>query len=177
MKLSILLISFFFFIAPVKDVPKSIYDFKVDALKEGTIDFSQYKGKKILIVNTTSQDDYNREYAQLETLYQKYKEKLVVIGFLTDDFAKAPGSKKSSASLEKHYKVSFPLASIVLVKGVNMSPVYKWLTDKKYNNLKDSEVKWDFQKYLINENGDLIAVFEPKIKCDNPLLIEAIEKK
>jgi glutathione peroxidase len=178
MKLGILIvINFFFLLIPLKDVPTSIYDFKVDALKGGTIDFAQFKGKKILIVNTTSRDDSNREYAQLEAMYQKYKDKLVIIGFLIDDFATAPGSKKDPVTLEKNYNVSFPLASKVLIKGDNRALIYKWLTDKKYNKLKDSEVKWDFQKYLINEKGELIADFEPKIKCDNPLLIEAVEKK
>ncbi len=156
-------------------IPSNIYDFKVSSYDGKVIDFSQYKGKKILIVNTPVEADYAHQYVDLEALYQKYKGKLVIIGFLADDFQIEPGSAKST-SRPKHYPVTFPLGAKVLVRGSNMGPVFKWLTEKRYNNLKDNEVAWDFQKYLINENGQLVTIFHPSLKANNSELIAAIEK-
>ncbi len=167
------------FLSPAKDhVSKSIYDFKVQALDGKTIDFAQFKGKKILIVNTTSIATNNPQYAELEALSKKYKDNLVIVGFLAVDFATPPGSKKDVSNLNpKNYNVTFPLASIVAVKGDDRAPIYKWLTDIQYNKLKDTEIKWDFQKYLIDETGNLVAEFDPKVRVTNPKIIEAIEKK
>jgi len=165
-----------FFAYAQESIPASIYDFKIAANHGGVIDFSQYKGKKILIVNTTSRDEYNHQYADLEATYVKYKDKLVVIGFLTEDFLIAPGSKKNVFTGNKVYGVSFPLAAKVLIRGDNMSPVYKWLTEQRYNKYKDTEVKWDFQKYLVNEKGELVAEFDSKIMSSNPVIVAAIEK-
>ena len=178
MKLSLLiLLNFFFFVASAQDaIPNSIYDFKIPAHKGGTIDLSQYKGKKILIVNTTARDEYSRQYAQIEELYQKHKDKLVIIGVLTEDFATPPGIKRTPISPDKDYFVSFPLSTVVFVKEPNQAPLYQWLTSKKYNKLTDSEVKWDFQKYLVDERGNLTDVFDPKIKANDPRLLAAIEK-
>jgi glutathione peroxidase len=160
----LLLIKFFFFFTPVKqDIPKSIYDFKVTALNGNTIDLSDYKGKKILLVNTPINADYSRQYAELEALYQKYKNNLVVIGFLAQDYAIPPGSHQDGNPAEKNYNVTFPLAAKTIINGENMAPIYKWLTGKQYNQLKDTRIKWDFQKYLINEKGELVAEFDPKI--------------
>ena len=179
MKLRLLFLLNFFFLAAQaqNNIPAGIYDFKVPAHNGGTIDLAQFKGKKILIVNVTGQDEENRQYAQLEALSQKYKDRLVVIGFLTEDFCTPPGSKKNMPITNKVYNVSFPLAEKVLVRGENMAPIYKWLTMQKYNKLKDTEVKWDFQKYLINEKGDLVAVFDPKIKAGSPEIMSAVEQQ
>jgi glutathione peroxidase len=150
---------------------------KASALNGSTIDFAAFKGKKILIVNTTAEADNNPQYAQLEALYQKYKDKLVIVAFLDEDFATPPGSKKGQfANVERHYNVSFPVAAKILVRGDDMPVIYKWLTEKKYNGFMDSEVKWDFQKYLINEKGELVNVFDPNVKAYNPAVIAAIEK-
>jgi len=173
----LLFINFLFFWIPSNDVvPKSIYDFKVTARDGSTIDFSQYRGKKILIVNTPIENDYKAQYRELDALYQKYKGKLVVIGFLADDFEIRPGSKKSPANVEKHYNVTFPLAAHVLVRTDDMAPIFKWLTEKQYNNYEDNEVKWDFQKYLINEKGELVQIFDPTIRPNDPSIVAAIEK-
>ncbi len=160
-----------------KDVPASIYDFKVTAINGGSeIDISAYKGKKILIVNVPSQLITDHQYADLNELQKKYQGKLVVIGFLADEFGIAPGMKQQQADNRTDYNVVFPITSKVQIRGSNMSPVFKWLTSKQYNNLKDSEVKWNFQKYLVNEQGELVAVFDPKISVNNPEVIAAIEK-
>lgn len=178
--LAIFLFKLLFFFAPPKtdNVPASIYDFKVTALDGSTMDFAKFKGKKILIVNTASQCGNTPQYADLEAMYKKYKGKLVIVGFPANNFgAQEPGSDKEiSAFCTKNYGVSFPMASKISVKGDDMAPIYHWLTEKKYNRLKDSEVKWNFQKYLIDENGNLIAVYDPKNKVTNPEIIATVEK-
>ena len=169
---------FFFSPTTTDAVPKSIYDFKVAGLTEGTIDFSKYKGKKILIVNTASQCGNTPQYADLEAMSKKYAGKLVIVGFPANNFgAQEPGSDKEiSEFCQKNYSVTFPMASKISVKGDDMAPIYHWLTEKKYNNLKDSDVKWNFQKYLIDEKGNLVAVFDPRTKPTSPEIIAAIEK-
>jgi glutathione peroxidase len=160
------------------DVPKSIYDFRVDGLTGGKIDFARFKGKKILIVNTASECGNTPQYDGLEKLYEKDKDKLVIVGFPANNFgAQEPGSNQQIAEFcKKNYSVSFPMAAKISVKGDDMAPIYKWLTDEQYNHFKSSTVRWNFQKYLINEQGELIAIFDPKIKPDDPALIDAIEK-
>ena len=111
-------------------------------------------------------------------MYEKYKGKLVIVGFPANDFgAQEPGSNQEIATFcKKNYSVSFPMASKITVKGDAMAPIYQWLTKKEHNKLKDSEVKWNFQKYLINEKGELVAVFEPRTKPNSAEIIAAIEK-
>lgn len=160
------------------DVPASIYDFKVPALDGSTIDFAQYKGKKILIVNTASKCGLTPQYEGLEQLYQQYKDKLVIIGFPANNFmSQEPGTNEEIATFcQKNYGVSFPMAEKISVKGKNMAPIYVWLTQKNYNNLENSSVSWNFQKYLIDEKGNLVAVFSPRTLPNAPEVIEAINK-
>jgi glutathione peroxidase len=176
----LILFKFFAFFAPPKAdaVPSSIYDFKVTALDGGTIDFAKYKGKKILVVNTASQCGNTPQYGDLQAVSEKYKGKLIIVGFPANDFgAQEPGSDKEISSFcTKNYGVTFPMASKITVKGDNMAPIYQWLTNVKYNKLKDSEVKWNFQKYLLDEKGNLVAVFDPRTKPNSPEVIAAIEK-
>ncbi len=168
----------FFFGAPKNDVPKSIYDFKVAALDGTTIDFSKYKGKKIMIVNTASECGNTPQYSDLEKMYEKYKGKLVIVGFPANDFgAQEPGSNKEIAAFcSKNYSVTFPMAAKITVKGDDKAPIYQWLTEKKHNNYMDTEVKWNFQKYLINEKGELVAMFSPRTQPMSAEIIAAIEK-
>lgn len=174
-----LFFNFFFFLpAPKGDVPASIYDFKVAGLTGNTIDFSQFRGKKILIVNTASKCGFTPQYKDLEALYEKYKEKLVIVGFPSNNFLwQEPGSNEDINSFcEKNYGVTFPMAAKVSVKGRDMAPVYRWLTNKDYNHYKSSSVKWNFQKYLVDEKGALVAIFSPATKPSDPDVISAIEK-
>lgn len=159
-------------------IPKSIYDFKVEALDGSTIDFSDFKGKKILIVNTASKCGFTPQYEGLEDLYKKYKDKLVIIGFPANDFGKQePGSNDEIASFcKKNYGVTFPMAAKISVKGDDMAPIYHWLTNKDYNGVKNSSVKWNFQKYLIDEQGNLVEVFGSMVKPESQKLIDAILK-
>ncbi len=145
--------------------PISIYDFKVPALDGGTIDFAAFKGKKILIVNTASQCGYTPQYEGLEKLYETYKEKLVIVGFPANNFgAQEPGTNSEIKEFcKKNYGVSFPMAAKVSVKGDDMAAIYQWLTNKSENGVMDADIKWNFGKFLLDENGNLITYFPSKI--------------
>ncbi len=160
-------------------IPSSIYGFKVTALNGKTIDLSKYAGKKILIVNTASKCGHTPQYATLEKLSKKYSNNLVVIGFPANNFGEQePGTNQEIAAFcQKNYGVSFPMAAKISVKGNDIAPIYQWLTQKKYNNFKDNEVTWNFQKYLFNEKGQLVAIFDPATEPDAPEITQAIEKK
>jgi glutathione peroxidase len=142
----------------------SIYDFKIKSLEGTTIDFAAFKGKKILIVNTASKCGFTPQYKELETLYQQHKETLVIIGFPANNFLfqEPKGNTEIATFCQRNYGVSFPMSEKISVKGKNIAAIYYWLTHKKYNAYKDSKVKWNFQKYLIDEQGKLIAIFSPK---------------
>lgn len=125
-------------------------------------DMAQLKGHKVMVVNTASECGFTPQYKQLEELYEKYKDKgLVIIGFPSNDFGKQePGDEKTIAAFcEKNYGVTFPLMSKIATKGPEQSPVYTWLTEKKLNGKLDSKVKWNFQKYLIDEEGNLVTMY------------------
>lgn len=150
-----------------KVMSKSIYDYKVDALEEGkTINFADFKGKKILIVNTASECGFTPQYADLEKLSNEYKDKLVVVGFPANNFGgQEPGSNvEIGAFCQKNYGVTFPLASKVSVKGDDTAPIFKYLSEKSLNGVKDTEIQWNFTKFLLDENGKLIDSFVSKVK-------------
>lgn len=177
----IMIFNFLFFWLPKPpkgEVYKTIYEFKVQALDGGTIDFATFKGKKILIVNTASKCGYTPQYEGLEALYKKYGDKLVIIGFPSNNFGfQEPGSNENIAEFcQKNYGVTFPMAAKIDVKGGDMAPIYHWLTKKEYNGYDNSSVKWNFQKYLINEQGKLVGVFGSKVKPESEELVSAIEK-
>ncbi len=155
-----------------------IYDFKVPALDGGTINFADYKGKKILIVNTASKCGFTPQYAELEELSKKYQDKLVIVGFPANNFmSQEPGSNKDiSEFCQKNYGVTFPMAAKISVKGKDMAPIYKWLTQKEQNGAMESSVKWNFQKYLIDEEGKLVHVFNPNVKPMSDEVVKAIEE-
>ena len=145
---------------------QSIYDFKVAALDGGTIDFASFKGKKILIVNTASECGFTPQYEGLEQLYEKYKDKLVIVGFPANNFgSQEPGSNDEIKTFcKKNYGVTFPMAAKISVKGDDVAPIYKWLCNKSENGVLDAEVGWNFNKFLLDENGKLLAHFETKVK-------------
>ncbi len=173
------LLAMLLFVTPgSKEVPKSIYDFKVEELSGGQIDLAKYKGKKILIVNTASQCGYTPQYAALEKVYKKYQGKLVIIGFPANNFgAQEPGSNSEIKSFcTKNYGVTFPMAAKISVKGDDMAPIYQWLTQKQHNHYMDSDVKWNFQKYLIDEKGNLVGMWLSNVTPDDAKITAAIEK-
>lgn len=144
----------------------SIYDFKVEGLEGGSIDFSKFKGKKIMIVNTASKCGNTPQYAELEQLYEKYKDKLVIVGFPANNFGQQePGSNEEIKEFcTKNYGVSFPMASKISVKGEDIAPIYKYLTDEAKKLGFEDPVKWNFTKFLLDENGKLITVIHNKTK-------------
>ncbi|WEK37252.1 MAG: glutathione peroxidase [Candidatus Pseudobacter hemicellulosilyticus] len=148
----------------------SIYDFRVPSLDGGTINFSDYKGKKILIVNTASKCGFTKQYAELQELYTQYKDKLVIIGFPANNFnQQEPGSNEDiKAFCQQNYGVSFPMAEKISVKGEDMHPLYKYLTAEAKKLQIDDPVKWNFTKFLIDEKGKLVTVFPSKVKPTDP---------
>lgn len=145
---------------------KSIYDFKVQALDGQTIDFAQYKGRKILIVNTASECGFTPQYAELEKLYEQYREKLVIVGFPANNFGgQEPGSNEEIKTFcQKNYGVTFPMAAKVSVSGAEVAPIFQYLTQKSQNGVKDTKIKWNFTKFLLDENGRLINSYESSVK-------------
>lgn len=157
---------------------KSIYDFTVTTLEGESFDFASLKGKKIMIVNTASKCGFTPQYEGLQALYDKYgDEKFVVIGFPSNDFFnEEPGSAEEIRTFcTLNYKVTFPLMEKVSVKGRNKHPVYHWLTDKKQNGVLKSKVKWNFQKYLIDEEGNLVEMVSFMTKPESDKIISWIE--
>lgn len=142
----------------------SIYDFKAPGLSGGTIDFSQFKGKKILVVNTASKCGLTPQYEGLEALYEKYKDKLVIVGFPANNFAsQEPGANSEIAEFcKKNYGVKFPMAEKVSVKGDDIAPLFKYLVDEAAKKGIKDPISWNFTKFLLDEKGELITVFSPK---------------
>lgn len=147
---------------------QSFYDFKVKTLEGEVFDFSTLKGKKVMIVNTASKCGYTPQYKDLQALYEEHgDDNFVIIGFPANNFMnQEPGSASDIREFcSKNYGVTFPMMEKISVKGDDMHPLYKWLTSKSKNGVLDSEVRWNFQKYLIDENGKLIEMLLPK---ENP---------
>ncbi|WP_324690651.1 glutathione peroxidase [Flavobacterium cheonhonense] len=145
---------------------ESIHQFKVIDLYGKEFDFSTLKGKKILIVNTASECGLTPQYKDLESIYSKYKDKnFVIVGFPANNFGgQEPGSNQEIAKFcQMNYGVSFPMMGKISVKGNDMHPLYQFLTQKNKNGLQDSEVEWNFQKYLLDENGHLVKVLSPRV--------------
>jgi len=160
--------------------PGSIYDYQVAAIDGGSINFADFKGRKILIVNTASQCGNTPQYADLEKLYKKYQGKLVIVGFPANNFnQQEPGTNKEIREFcTREYAVTFPMAAKISVKGADIHPLYKWLlAQSKARHLQPEEVTWNFQKYLLDEKGNLVAVFAPKTQPMSAEVIAAIEKR
>lgn len=158
---------------------ENIYQFKVKDLSGNEFDFALLKGKKVLIVNTASKCGYTPQYKDLEAIYKKYKDKnFVIVGFPANNFgAQEPGTNEEiGAFCQQNYGVTFPMMSKVSVKGKDMCDVYQFLTKKSRNGLKDSEVEWNFQKYLINENGELEKVLLSKVVPTDSEIVDWITK-
>ena len=162
----------------IKNKKMSIHEFKVESISGESYDFSNLKGKKIMIVNTASKCGLTPQYEQLEALYQKYKnDNFVIVGFPSNDFmGQEPGSNEEIVAFcKKNYGVTFPLMSKVKVKGKGMCDVYSFLTNKSKNGLEDNKVQWNFQKYLLDENGYLVKVISPRITPDDSQISAWIE--
>lgn len=157
---------------------ENIYQFEVNDLYGYKFDFSTLKGKKIMVVNTASECGLTPQYEDLQKLYDTYKDNnFVIVGFPANNFGhQEPGTDVEIAKFCKdNYGVSFPMMSKISVKGDDMHRVYKFLTQKEKNGYADSEIAWNFQKYLIDKKGELVKVIEPKMLPTDPSIVSWIE--
>jgi glutathione peroxidase len=159
---------------------QSVHQFKVDDIDGNIFDLSSLKGKKVMIVNTASKCGLTPQYEQLEAVYQTYKDSnFTIIGFPANNFmGQEPGSNEEIAEFcLKNYGVSFPMMSKISVKGKDMHELYQFLTELDLNGLEDNDVKWNFQKYLIDEEGKLVKVINPTTLPDDQEIIDWITSK
>lgn len=164
---------------PDKTPAADFYALK-DTLNNGTVfNFSQLRGKKVLLVNTASNCGYTSQYDDLQRLYEQYKDALVVIGFPANDFKEQEkGSDEDIAQFCKlNYGVTFPLMKkSSVIKSAGQNPVFKWLSDAAQNGWNDKEPTWNFSKYLVNENGVLVNYFDPSVPPLSAEVMNAVKK-
>jgi glutathione peroxidase len=176
--ISVLFAFFALIQSPLK--AQSFYDLKTKNIDGKEFNFSELKGKKVLIVNTASKCGNTPQYEDLEKLYKEYKDQnFVIVGFPANNFGhQEPGSNTDIKEFcTKNYGVTFPMMEKISVKGDDMDPVYQWLTQKSKNNKMDSSVKWNFQKYMINEKGELVDVVSPGDSPNSDKIVNWIKGK
>ena len=141
-----------------KTTPMPIYDITINDIEGKEINLNDFKGKYVLFVNVASKCGFTRQYKDLQTLHDKYKDQLVVVGVPCNQFgAQEPGDEEQiSIFCSEKYNVTFPMTEKIAVRGSNQHPLYQWLTSKDLNGRKNSSVKWNFQKYLVDKDGNLI---------------------
>lgn len=158
---------------------EGFYSFKVKTLEGEDFDMASLKGKKVMVVNTASKCGYTPQYKDLQELYEQFSPNLVIIGFPANNF----GNQEPGTELEirqfctQNYNVTFPMMEKISVRGKDMHPLYQWLTSKEKNGVMDSQVKWNFQKYLIDEEGNLVDVLYSKEKPGSDKVIEWLNTK
>ena len=160
-------------------MPTSFFQFTVNGLDGKPVALEQFRGKKIIVLNVASKCGFTPQYADWEKFYAENKDNAVVLGFPANDFmSQEPGSAEEIATFcEKNYGVTFPMFEKVHVKGDNIAPVYKWLSDPAQNGWNNQEPSWNFCKFLINEKGELTHFFASKVKPDSPEFLAALEGK
>ncbi len=164
-----------------KKVP-GVLNFKMKGLDGKEVNLAQYQGKVVLIVNVASKCGYTPQYKGLEALYEKYhKDGLVVIGVPANEFGRQePGTDEEIAQFcSSKYNVSFPMLSKVVVKGEGITPLYRYLTSKETDPKYAGDIKWNFTKFLIGRNGEIVGRFEPKVKPEEiaPAIEAELKKK
>jgi len=158
---------------------KNFHDFTVETIDGKQISLSEFKGKKILVVNTASKCGFTPQYAELQKLYEEYGgESFTIIGFPANNFLKQePGTNEEIKTFcEINYGVTFPMMAKISVKGKDIHPLYSWLTTKELNGVMDAEVKWNFQKFMIDENGNLVDVASPRESPYSDIIITWLSK-
>ncbi len=155
---------------------KTLHDFKAETIDGDTLDFSVYEGKKLMIVNTASLCGFTYQYEILQTVYEQYKQyDFEIVGFPSNDFgSQEPGSDEDIKEFCQNKGVTFQMMSKIHVKGANQHPIYKWLTTKSLNGFADSEVSWNFQKYLINKEGGIDKIVVTQADPDDEAIIDWI---
>lgn len=179
MNLKLIVIALLFSVSAMAQ-STNFHSFTTKTIDGANQNLADFKGKKVLVVNVASKCGLTPQYKQLQELYDKYKSKsFVIVAFPANNFlSQEPGTNKEIKEFcTSEYGVSFPVMSKISVKGDDMDPIYKWLTQKSLNGKMDSEVKWNFQKYLIDENGNLVDVVFPKESPMSEKIINWIEGK
>ncbi len=174
----IIILSLFFVILAAASADEltagTLHDFVVEDIYGDAFDLAQLEGSKVMVVNTASECGLTPQYEKLEALYREYSDHgFMVIGFPANNFMnQEPGTNEEIAAFcQENYGVSFPMMSKISVKGSDIAPVYEWLTQKDLNGVKDSEIQWNFQKFLIDEKGQLVDVLSPR---ESPLSDEVV---
>jgi len=158
-------------------IEKSFYDFKLKDIDGNDVDFNQYKGKKVLVVNVASKCGYTPQYAELQELNEKYGDQIAILGFPANNFGgQEPGSNEDIKQFcTENYGVTFQMFDKISVKGVDKHPLYRWLSDKDLNGWNDKEPSWNFCKYFIDENGQLKKFFPSSVKPMDEEIISLIQ--
>ena len=180
MKTFVLMMVSLLFAVSLEAQNKSFYDFTVKTIDGKEFSLSSLKGKKVLVVNVASKCGLTPQYAQLEKLYEKYKDKdFVIVGFPANNFmGQEPGSNEEIAQFcSLNYDVTFPMMAKISVKGKEIAPLYQWLTEKKLNGKEDASVQWNFQKFMIDENGNWVGFASPKESPFSEKIVTWIEKE
>lgn len=180
MKTFVLMMVSLLFAVSLEAQNKSFYDFTVKTIDGKDFPLSSLKGKKVLVVNVASKCGLTPQYAQLEKLYEKYKDNdFVIIGFPANNFmGQEPGSNEEIAQFcSLNYDVTFPMMAKISVKGKEIAPLYQWLTEKKLNGKEDASVQWNFQKFMIDENGNWVGFASPKESPFSEKIVTWIEKE
>ncbi|MCU4175950.1 glutathione peroxidase [Carboxylicivirga sp. N1Y90] len=157
----------FISVSLIAQTPASIYEYEAKTIDGEAFDFKSLKGKKVMIVNVASKCGLTPQYEQLQQLHEEYGgDDFVIIGFPANNFmSQEPGSELEIKEFcTENYQVTFQLMSKISVKGDDIHPIYQWLTQENLNKLEDNKVKWNFQKYLIDEKGNLVKVVSPRTK-------------
>jgi len=177
--ISVLLLLTVVVLVSAQNKPKNLYDFTVTDIDGKKFDLSQFKGKKVMIVNVASKCGLTPQYELLQELYDEYKNKgLVIIGFPANNFKdQEPGSNREIKEFcTRNYGVTFPMMEKISVAGSNQAPIYRWLTKKSENGKIDQEVTWNFQKFLIDEKGNLVDVVMPKESPKSEVILNWLSK-
>jgi glutathione peroxidase len=159
---------------------KTLYDFTVETIDGKSFSLAQLKGKKVMVVNTASKCGLTPQYELLEKVYKQYKgQNFVIIGFPANNFlSQEPGSNAEILEFcTQNYGVTFPMMSKISVKGDDIHPLYQWLTKKDENGVVDADITWNFQKFLIDEKGNVVKSISPRQKPDSDEIIEWITQK
>lgn len=159
-----------------RTMEKSIYDFKLKDIDGNEVDFEQYRGQKLLLVNVASKCGYTPQYADLQELHEKYGEQVTIIGFPANNFGdQEPGTNEEIKQFcSESFGVTFPMMDKVSVKGADKHPLFRWLSDKDLNGWNDKEPSWNFCKYFINEKGELVKFFPSSVKPTDDEIISLI---
>lgn len=177
--ISVLLLLTVVVLVSAQNKPKNLYDFTVTDIDGKKFDLSQFKGKKVMIVNVASKCGLTPQYELLQELYDEYKDKgLVIVGFPANNFKdQEPGSNREIKEFcTRNYGVTFPMMEKISVAGNNQAPIYRWLTKKSENGKIDQEVTWNFQKFLIDEKGNLVDVVMPKESPKSEVILNWLSK-